>query len=371
VAAVLTAAVHGLEMELSFPAGEKTLEEFAAFMQGAPLHELAANDLPAGLANVNPQQAADFVERNTVTVEAPPPPAESAPPPAGLEVREAIEELQQFKDAMGGAPHYPDRRPTHDRDTRTFIGIPREACQAWCKKVIKEKWIPQFFWKAVGRGFGLSETSETKYEEASLQLESLRSLADNRDSLARDFRSNVNEGVSNLEKATRLACHPGYQPAADRGGGMIRAMDEYLELFSTFYQDAKEKGNLQQFFGEALQGVCMEDRISHLQEYAQTHPVGDDAVVIPYDAGHDPNDTVHEALFKEMGAVVHEKGGWDNLTSWKDVTDHLLNTMLNEERQGEDGGRLTITREMIVSDDFTNYVNDTMGTDYVNNSSSV
>ncbi|MCL1916593.1 MAG: hypothetical protein FWG17_07835 [Desulfovibrionaceae bacterium] len=351
VAAVLTAAVHALQTELSFPAGEKTLEEFAAYVQSAPLHELKEADLPQNLAAVNPQQIAAFVERHTVELDVAPP-VSSADSQAARDVREAIEDLQNFRNAMGGSPQFGNERPSYEPSTRIILGMPRETWQNYCQAKMDQKSFPQFFWKALGKAFGC-EAKPTKYEDVSLQLESLRLLAENRDSLVREFRSDVDAGKTALQLTTRLAGHPELMPASQRAEGMVSSIDGYLELFTALYHDAKGKGNLEQFFNEALHGCCMPDRLTKLQNYAQNHPVGGEDTV--YDAGHDINDTVEYALGKEVGALSARIGD-DNLT-WENISEHLVNIMVGEERRGEGGERVTITEAMIRSDEMREYLN--------------
>jgi hypothetical protein len=350
-AAVLHSVIHIVQADLDFPTGERTLEEFAAYLQSAPLDELREADCPRQLEAVDSGQTAAFIARNTIE-----PPVEVAPPetppdsPAVTGVRAAIEELQGFRDALGGAPHYATgERPGHVREHRTFFGIPQEACRAWSEKTIAHHWVPQFLWKAIGRAFGVSDTPPTRYEDVSLQLDSLRLLAEHRDHLADRFRQDPAAARAEFGALTRLMAH------MDQNGGpegMIRAIDAYLELFLGLYEDARAKGQLELgvFFQEALTGVCMENRFSNMQEYAMLHPVGDaaeaEASASVYDPEHDPNDDVVTALFKEVGVLAHERGGTEEL-GWEDIRRHLLDTMVGKERAGEDGQRVVITPEMI------------------------
>ncbi|MCL1916691.1 MAG: hypothetical protein FWG17_08330, partial [Desulfovibrionaceae bacterium] len=239
--------------------------------------------------------------------------------------------------------------------------MPRETWQNYCQAKMDQKSFPQFFWKALGKAFGC-EAKPTQYEDVSLQLESLRLLAENRDSLAREFRSDVNAGKTALQLTTRLAGHPEHMPASQRAEGMVSAIDGYLELFTALYHDAREKGNLEQFFNEALHGCCMDDRITKLQTYAQNHPVGSveaaaeaaEALLV-HDPGHNINDSVEYALSKEVG-VLSSRVGDDNLT-WENISEHLVNTMVGQERRGEGGERVTITEAMIRSDEMREYLN--------------
>jgi len=355
VAAVLTAAVHALQTEMSISLEEKTLEEFAAYVQSAPLHALQEGDLPQNLVALTPQQVADFVERHAVEVAAPPP-ASSTDTQAARDVREAIDGLQNFKNAMGGSPKFGNQRPSYEPSTRIILGMPRETWLGWFQKTIDQEWFPQFFWKALGNAVGLGARA-TQYEDVSLQLESLRLLAEKRDSLVQEFRNDVSAGKTALQVVTRLACHPELMPASQRAEGMVSAIDGYLELFSALYNDAKEKGNLAQFFGEALQGLCMDARFTHLQEYAQAHPVGDSGEIADvYDPNHKASDTVAEALSKEVG-VLGAQIESDNLT-WENITEHLVRTMVGKERQGDGGERVTITEAMIRSQDTRELLND-------------
>ncbi len=355
VAALLTAVIHSVECDLDFPAGEKTLEEFAAFLKSAPLDRLQEGGVPEDLGRVNPEQAVAFVERSTV-VDTPPVTAPQISP-ATETAHQAIEDLQQFKDALGGSPHYPDRRPSYAPDTKTFFGIPRESCQEWFRNVPLEKgWVPQFFWKAVAGAFGVSkDTAPTRYESVSLYLESIRLLAENRDKIAANLRAGTESGGLMFSSLTRLACHIG-----ENGGpeGMIRNMDAMLELFKSQYEHAKSSGTLQDFFDGALHGVCFENRFSNLQEYAVSHqPVapGEEpgaALDLSRVADHKPDDDVVDACFNEL--TVSDIANKEY--TWEDVKGVLMQTMLGKERFGinitgsayeKTDARVTITEEMI------------------------
>jgi hypothetical protein len=350
VAAAMTAAVEGLQAEKS--AGEKTLEEFAAYMQSAPLDELKQKDAPKNLDALNPQQIENFVEQNTVPVDPPPQLTPStAAAQTALDIKDAVEELQQFKAALGGsAAKYNGQRPAHGASTRMFMGRPGESCQIWVRGTIQDKWFPEFFWNAMGKYFEV-DVNISQYDKASLYLDSMRLLAENRDMLEQAFIDDLSKGGITFSKVTRLAGHPDLQPIIvgeenSQAKGMMRIIDSYLELFSALYKDAKEKETLEQFFSEALNGVCMEARIGFLQAYAATNPVGANEA-IPFDPGHSENDTVFAALQKEVAALsLTIKDNYDDVFIWDNIFAHLANTMVGEERQGEEG-RVTITAEMI------------------------
>jgi hypothetical protein len=346
-AVVLTSVIHTLQEELSFQAGEQTLEDFAAFLQQRPLHLLREEDTPARIGEVNPEQAAAFVERNVhVDVEAPAPPAAPQENSAVRVVGRATESLQEYREAMGGAPNYPDRRPTREPDPRTFFGIPIESCRDWCRQVpLKNNWIPQWFWKAVAHGFGVSEAStETPYEDASLSLESIRNMAENRDRFAAAFQRDPDEGICLFRSATRWTAHMG-----DNGGpdGMIRNIDAYLELFAALYENAEADGTLETFFREALTGVCFEHRFANLQQYAQQHPLpgGEGAYLPP----HNEDSTVMETLNAELLILVARLGGDSTALNWDNMRAHFLENLQGIERVGADGARITITPETIDS----------------------
>ncbi|MDR2891992.1 MAG: hypothetical protein LBV80_02750 [Deltaproteobacteria bacterium] len=346
VAAVLTAAVHGLEMELSFPAGEKTLEEFAALLQNTRLDDLKFSALPQNLEAVNLQQATAFMEKNisTVTETVVPPPVISD---TARTIHSAIEDLQQFKEALGGSPHYGNNRPTHSDEIKFFGRRPIESCRVWCQERIdKNTLFLRPIWKAIGNYFGLGDTRQTQYEEVSLRLESLRLLAEHRDSLALGFQEDIKDGLFNFCKTTRMLCHPELQSADDQAGGIIEAMDSYLVMFSDVYKDAKENGTLEKFFSKAFTGVCMEARFSDLTEYS-----------IGFDPGHRKDDTYLTAFAKEVGVLQHEIGS-ENLT-WQNISDHLVKNMVGWERLDEEGGiPVTITEALIRNEETRAYLRD-------------
>ena len=301
---------------------------------------------------MNPQQITGFVEQHTV--DAPLPSLPPPPPHTAGQIRiaaalnEAVEDLQAFKEALGGSPNYGDRRPAYDTASETFFGLPNEACQAWSQKTIDQGWPPKVFWKAVGRAFGLG-IPRSQYEKASLYIESLERIITNRTSLPQIFQE-PDGGQKTFQSLTRLACHPEYQPANDRAGGLLRVVDGYLENFCALYADAKERGTLQQLFG-ALNGVCMEDRVARLQTYALANPIAaQNAAEAAVDLANVDNEkyTALETLSIKVGELSQRLGGDEHLT-WENVTEHLNETAIGLKCKGADGtpGSETITPEVI------------------------
>ena len=345
VAAALTSVIHSLQTELSPEEGAKTLEDFAATLQSAPLHKLDANSFPPELTRVKQKQVEEFVNvhLDETTVKTSSLPVSS---PSVTKIDAALQDIQQFKTQMGGTPHYADGHPSYGPSSKKFFGIPLESCRAWCQKQVESGGFFKGFWKCVGKLFGVSDLPETRFEKASLYLESMRSLAAHRDEIAAAFRRSSSDGSYTMGTLTRLACHPGSNGGPE---GMIRNIDSALELFGALYEDAKAKGTLKNFF-EALDGVCFENRTTNLQEYAMAHPVGGGAgdtvaqdspvpgklvVTLEHVAVHQESDTMMDALAKEIGALITSNEGvkidWEH-----GFRPHLMETMIGMERQAVD-----------------------------------
>ena len=293
-------------------------------------------DLGDGLAQVNPEDARVFVANNIV--ESPP-----APPPTVRhtpEINDIRAGLESFKEQFGGAPNYADGNPRHEEVSKKFFGIPIESCRAWSQKTLDKGWFPSSLWKAVARGFGVATEGtrvSTRFETHALHLDSVRRMDANRDIIAAAFRSGVGPGEESFSSLTRLACH-----ASSNGGaeGMISAIDNYLAMFKTYYQAARQAGPeaLNEFFDAACRGVCFENRATRLTNYAETHmhllePEGADgtgAVGLNMSAvaDHQENDTFIDAIGRERAVLA----GQEPPASLKDTCRHLLQTLIGREK---------------------------------------
>lgn len=325
VAAVLTTLVHSVQMELEPEAGLQELEAFAKTLQSAPLHELDEASFSPDLPRVSRAQAEAFVAANT-TVEADP--ASVAASRTITKIDEAVADLQPFKDAMGGAPHYPLGRPCYDAASKKFFGIPMEACQAWCRKQIGNATFGKPFWTFVGRLFGVSPSPETSYERVSLYLESMKRLAANRDRIVAALREDAERGSMFFSTTTRLAAHV----STNGVEATIATIDSALAMFATQYELAKQRGELQDLFEHALKGVCFEDRTRQLQEYAFAKTFAgeeegrrdpDVLYISPVNVvEHSESDDMATALSKEIMAIRNSDPGRE--FSWNEFKLHFM-----------------------------------------------
>ena len=323
VAAVITTTIRSLQLECDPETAAQSLEEFAQTLQDIPLHYLKAENFPPKLASVNATQVENFVQENIVENE---PAAQNVAPRQTPNIDAARADLNQFRQQLGGTPHFPDGNPTYGTSVKKFFGLPLEACQAWCQKQIDNSRVLKGFWKAVGRAFGLSDQPQTQFEKAALFIESMQLLSANRDRIAAAFRRSEGEGQTLMAEITRLACHPGSNGGAE---GMIRNIDNSLELFETQYTNAKAKGQLQEFYS-ALDGVCFENRMTMLTEYALAHADLDQLGEAQAAGGsqlkremidHLPTDTMADALSKEIGAILFTNP--DVEMTWDVISNHL------------------------------------------------
>ena len=329
VAGVLTTIVYSLQLELDPEAGLQELEAFARTMQSAPLHTLNEESFSADLTRVSHAQVETFVAANT-TVEVDP--ASQAASQTISTVDAAIDDLQQFKDAMGGAPHYPSGRPCYEAQSKKFFGIPLEACQAWCQKQIDNATVGKSFWKFVGRQFGVSSSPVTTYERVSLYLDSMKRLAENRDQIVSALKENPSRGAALLSSTTRLAAHVTMNGA----DATIATIDSALGMFATLYEQARQNGTLLDFFENALKGVCFEDRTRNLQEYAFLHLSADSGDIAPSAPGvlyispinspeHNADNDISYVLSREIMAIKNSNPDKD--FSWEEFKQHFMACM--------------------------------------------
>ncbi|WP_458401003.1 hypothetical protein [Mailhella sp.] len=337
VAAVLTTLVHSVQMELDPEAGLKELEDFAKTLQSAPLHELDEASFSADLPRVSHEQVEAFVAANTTVESAP---ASLAASQTLTKIDEAVADLQPFKDAMGGAPHYPLGRPCYDADSKKFFGIPMEACQTWCRKQIENATFGKPFWTFVGKLFGVSSSPETSYERVSLYLESMKRLAANRDQIVAALREDASQGSRFLSTTTRLAAHV----STNGVDATIATIDSALGMFASQYELAKQRGKLQDFFEHALRGVCFEDRTRQLQEYAfATTFAGEEDIqqdpnllyISPINVvEHSESDDMATALSKEIMAIRNSTP--DREFSWNEFKLHFMTSLQGRTFVGTD-----------------------------------
>ena len=358
VAAVITTSIRSLQVECDPEIAMQTLEEFAQTMRDIPLHYLKAEDFPPKLASVNERQVENFVQENIVEdqpqVQEANAPQQEIPQRPTPNIDAARQDLNQFRDELGGAPHYPDGNPTYAKSSKKFFGIPLEACQNWFQKQIDNGGMLKGFWKAVGKAFGLDDRPQTKFEKAALFIESMQLLSANRDRIAEAFRRSEGEGQLLMGKLTRLACHPGSNGGAE---GMIRNIDNSIELFEVQYARAKERGELQDFY-RALDGVCFENRMTMLTEYALAHadidsgaevalPEGTFRILPQYAAEHLASDTMLETLTKEYSAIYQSNPEVE--FTWENISTHLKNTVVGMVRH-TDENNVPVTRPITADD---------------------
>ena len=206
----------------------------------------------------------------------------------------------------------------------------------------------------MGKAFGLDDRPQTKFEKAALFIESMQLLSANRDRIAEAFRRSEGEGQLLMGELTRLACHPGSNGGAE---GMIRNIDNSIELFEVQYAKAKDRGELLDFYS-ALDGVCFENRMTMLTEYALAHadiepvaevsqPEGTFKVLPQFVADHGANDTMLDTLSREYGAIVLSNP--DVEFTWENISTHLKNTVVGMVRSTEENGE-TVVRAITAED---------------------
>jgi hypothetical protein len=315
VAVLLKSAIHVLAEQLSFDDGERTLEEFAAFMDRTQLGDQTdLSALPADLARVDQEQAEAFVARHTR--------AQPAPAPSPLQptpdLDNALGDLVGYKDNFGGSPNYPHGTPVLDVAPKTFFRIPYPVAQQFFNKHGEGRGPIAAFCRFMARRFSTTPFMPTPYEEKYCNIESMRLLAQHHNEIVRLLRSDPQQAVE------RLTSYHYVLHMEENGGpeGVIRMIDDYLELFTAQYWQAKDEGRLQDFFEHAVGGVCFPDRARTLAAYAMQH-ASDVGIENPEDLDIDPSHTTQAArlLSRRFPDVL------ESAIPWAEARAYLIETM--------------------------------------------
>lgn len=196
-------------------------------------------------------------------------------------IDELLEEIVRHKEELGGSPNFGEALPSYQQNRGTICGYPMEAFEAFCREHINKagNFITRGFFKVLAKVGGIREEAmaSTPYEQACLQLQSLKALAQKKSVLERMFteadnyadRSDVASACGAFfADISRIACHVSY----NRPAGILNAVHTHFDMLRMQFPHEREAGRLTEFFS-ALHGVCFEDRTRILQEYCEEHPV--------------------------------------------------------------------------------------------------
>ena len=198
-------------------------------------------------------------------------------------IDDLLAEIQNYKIALGGSPHFPGGLPQYQDSRETILGYPREAFEAFCREHIRKagNFFTRGFYKTLAKvgGIHAAGLDQTPYEAICLHLQSLKAIARKKTAITEMF-SEANAFADNRSVTTacglffadvsRIACH-----AADNSpAGLLSSIDSYFGMLRQQFPHEREAGTLVAFFSE-LRGVCFEDRTRRLQEYCLANPTGE------------------------------------------------------------------------------------------------
>ncbi|MDO4292293.1 MAG: hypothetical protein Q4C65_03580 [Eubacteriales bacterium] len=216
--------------------------------------------------------------------------------PETAQIDEMMENIEQYKERLGGAPNYGDEKPRLAREFMREGGHSLENRRAWARKLIERGNI---FQKAYGwylnKKYG-SDQPESDYERASLYLHSMRNLALYKPFILSAYEEDKNrqrealnhyseedrrkvrvyqgvyaqyhKGHDMMLELTRVSCHNNLNGA----GVEMNHIENVLFILVQQYNLAKQENRLEDFY-KNLDGACFDDRVGLLMEYAQSHPI--------------------------------------------------------------------------------------------------
>lgn len=285
--------------ELSPEEADALMRQSMKLLKRDDIDLLSAKLFSPKLVRVNEQQAQDFLQQNQMETQQTQhaatqqenqlqilshPKSEDFPEEINEDTQlidELLAEIVQYKDELGGSPHFGDELPTYRSNKETFFGYPVEAFEAFCRNHIENagNFFTRGFFKMLAKMGPVQTESlqQTKYEEVCLHLQSMKALAQKKTVLTQMFtEANAYANHSNVSEAcgmffmdiSRIACHAKENSPA----GVLAAINTYFDMLRTQFPHEKSSNTLKDFFSE-LYGVCFEDRTSRLQEYCAAHPI--------------------------------------------------------------------------------------------------
>ncbi|WP_281647816.1 hypothetical protein [Parendozoicomonas sp. Alg238-R29] len=179
------------------------------------------------------------------------------------------EKLDEYKDHLGGTPHYSDGKPALKRG-RLVFGHAWEPVRNWIGKAITRKWPPAVFWKGLREALeqvdrvGQTYGTLSQYEFCVLTLESICHIENNLPEIERRLREGDNPGPYFAVKTGWV-----FHPRNSNPEILIRGIHEYLKAFRNEFAKAETNGTLKDFFGDAIRkgDICFEARNRTLQDY--------------------------------------------------------------------------------------------------------
>ena len=257
VAKGLSALVHNLQMQGSSEVMKMSLEQFAAYLGSRPESTLVEADIDPNVCHASDAQLAAVIEGNTEVI------AVSSPGQGAGEADPVFARAQDFlldmKDALGGSPNFPNGPPHFSSESRRFVtGSTHETMAGFFQQWADDP-NARFpaLWSRVASFFRGTPQPLSAYEQLYLNIESLRLLSENYETIKAAYERSAAEGDEALKSITRLTPH------SEQNGGASGAMemiDGMLHMFRETYAVAEQEGTQYDFCTEALSDACMPDR---------------------------------------------------------------------------------------------------------------
>lgn len=185
--------------ELSPEEADALMRQSMKLLKRDDIDLLSAKLFSPKLVRVNEQQAQDFLQQNQMETQQTQhaatqqetqlqilshPKSEDFPEEVNEDTQlidELLAEIVQYKDELGGSPHFGDELPTYRSNKETFFGYPVEAFEAFCRNHIENagNFFTRGFFKMLAKMGPVQTESlqQTKYEEVCLHLQSMKALA--------------------------------------------------------------------------------------------------------------------------------------------------------------------------------------------------
>lgn len=279
-------------------------------------------------------------------------------------IDEMFEDIRQFKEQMGGSPNY-SGDPRLADESSSFSIVSKEAAKAWADTQIRKG---NFFMKMIGQmtnnvlGLGAVETD---YERVNIYLDSMRRLALYKTTILNAFEDDLQKQKADTE-AYKQASKDGKIPRSEQeaifnkyssgaqllleltrltahnkdNGAAVEKMnvEASLSVLSAQYRLAKQEGRLLEFFN-ALDGVCFDDRVRQLLEYAQDHEVPQEQEENGEEQQKDEREPLPDgALYIKSQKAIDRLLIGENSTTFTAVTSYM--TAIAKANDIEDPGTL-------------------------------
>jgi len=269
----------------------------------------------------------DLLEESAISYETSPGVVNSGEP----FIKDILEELEKFKDKLGGSPGFGNHRPTLDENDakKTFFGVPMSAVKDWYRMTLEKEWKPKFIWRDAAKLFNVTTENTSQYEDSHIRIQRFGLLMANKERFEEILERKDEKLYSEFSSITGLAWHPKQNnPSVEKA-----YIDLTGQFLTEYFKDAKERGEgaLIEYF-TAFKGVCFEDRARLIEEYIIHHPLkgaalDEVALQAKNTADYSSDNTLKEMFVKEATEIFLNRGA---PATPKELWQHLIDKGANE-----------------------------------------